>query len=329
MHGRVVNEARLDLALWPEGPLLVKAAETGADPTRPDMEFVRTRRAGAETVYLPGSSLKGALRVQCERIARTVGGAGADGRPRLSCNPLTDRREGPNYSCNARVPHLIQDQARRDQRVSSGALAYRESCAICQLFGNTAQAAHLRLADAYPTAAPRLEPRASVAIDRVYGSVAAGPFNYEVLAEGRFATQLVVRNFTLAQLGLLALALRDLAEGRLALGFGKSRGFGRVGAEVGAATIRYPGAEVRDGSLVTLAGETVGPADQLQGAGAFPNTRDYGFPSPDAAPLPDGARAADDGWGAATVTVAGAALGTLWPACVARWADQARGAVAS
>ena len=41
MHRQVVNEALLELALWPDGPLLIKAADTGADPTRPDMEFVR------------------------------------------------------------------------------------------------------------------------------------------------------------------------------------------------------------------------------------------------------------------------------------------------
>ena len=72
MHRQVVNGALLDLALWPDGPLLIKAADSGADPTRPDMEFVRTHRPDGESFYLPGSSLKGALRAHCERIARTV-----------------------------------------------------------------------------------------------------------------------------------------------------------------------------------------------------------------------------------------------------------------
>jgi CRISPR/Cas system CSM-associated protein Csm3 (group 7 of RAMP superfamily) len=324
MHRQVVNEALLDLALWPDGPLLIKAADSGADPTRPDMEFVRTRRPDGETLYLPGSSLKGALRAQCERIARTVGGAHSDRRWRLSCNPLSSAADGPNYACSQRLG------TRRGGREPGGEQAYRESCFICQLFGNQAEAAHLGLADAYPVAAPRAEQRTSVAIDRIYGSVAAGPFSYEVVTDGRFATRLAIRNFTLAQLGLLALALRDLGEGRLALGFGKSRGFGRVGVEVTTLTIRYPGCTVRDGELTTLAGTAVGPADQVYGAGVFPNTNGYGFPFPDEAPLPVGHAAADDGWSAAEVAVgADADLPDLWRACVTRWADTVRAATES
>ncbi len=320
MHRQVVNEALLELALWPDGPLLIKAADTSADPTRPDMEFVRTHRPAGETVYLPGSSLKGALRAHCERIARTVGGERPDRRWRLSCNPLGSTPEGPNYSCS-------QWLRRRGGREPNGDVAYRESCFICQIFGNQALAGHLRLADAYPTAAPHTEQRTSVAIDRIYGSVAVGPFSYEVATEGRFTTRLAVRNFTLAQLGLLALALRDLAAGRLALGFGKSRGFGRVGLEITTLTFRYPGCAVRDGALVTFAGAPIGPADQVYGAGVFPGTTGYGFPFPDEAPLPAGYAAADDGWGAAEVTLgAGGDLPALWRACVARWADAVRAA---
>src|SRR5215210_1629728 len=148
MHRRVVNELTVDLVLWPTGPLLVKAAGMGADPTRPELEFVRTRRDGLETPYIPGSSLKGALRAQCERIARTVGGTGPDGRPRLSCNPLTNAADGPNFSCNRRLVDVASQSRGREL---GGQRAYRESCTVCRLFGNTATAAHLELDDAYPT----------------------------------------------------------------------------------------------------------------------------------------------------------------------------------
>ena len=46
MHKRLFNEAILELTIHPDGPILVKAGESGADPTRPAMEFVRTRRNG-------------------------------------------------------------------------------------------------------------------------------------------------------------------------------------------------------------------------------------------------------------------------------------------
>ena len=321
MHRRRVNEAVLTLALRPAGPLLVKASHGGADPTRPDVGFARTRHTGLETVYLPGSSLKGALRAHCERVARTVGGEGPDRRPRLSCNPLGSAPDGPGYSCNRRLQGLAdRGDARR---------AYRDSCFVCQVFGNQHEAAHLAIADAYPSAAPRVEPRASVGVDRVYGSAAVGPLTYEVVSDGCFQTRIALHNFTLAQLGLLALALRDLAEGRLALGSGKSRGLGRVGVEVSALAIRYPGCAVRGSTLATAAWAEIGPADQLYGAGAFPDTNGYGFPTPDAAPLTAGAAAADDGWGNVEVGVSMAGLDDLWRACVERWAERVQAAVAS
>jgi CRISPR/Cas system CSM-associated protein Csm3 (group 7 of RAMP superfamily) len=319
MHRRRVNEAVLTLALWPTGPLLVKAPHPGADPTRPDVEFARTHHTGLETVYLPGSSLKGALRTHCERIARTVGGEGPDRRPRLSCNPLGGASDGPGYSCNRRLQGLAE---RGDSR-----RAYRDSCFVCQLFGNQHEAAHVWVADAYPTTAPRVEPRAAVGVDRVYGSAAVGPLTYEVVSDGRFQTQIALHNFTLAQLGLLALALRDLADGRLALGSGKSRGLGRAGVEVAALAIRYPGATIRDGVLTTVAGAALGPADQLYGAGAFPDTNGYGFPTPDAVPLPSTAPATEDGWGNVEAGVSVDGLEGLWRGCVERWAERVQAAV--
>ncbi len=61
MHKRLLNEAILSIAIEPHGPILIKAGDKGADPTLPDMEFVRTNG----TPYLPGSSLKGVIRAHC------------------------------------------------------------------------------------------------------------------------------------------------------------------------------------------------------------------------------------------------------------------------
>ena len=54
MHKRIVNQAIVKLAISPVGPLLIKASDQGADPTKPDMEFVETYHAGKPSVYLPG-----------------------------------------------------------------------------------------------------------------------------------------------------------------------------------------------------------------------------------------------------------------------------------
>lgn len=323
MHRRIINEALLTLRLATAGPLLVRAVHGGADPTRPETEFVRTDRAGGETIYLPGSSLRGALRTHCERIARTVGGTGPDGRPRLACNPLSNVADGPNYSCNRRLADLAA-QARG--RELGGPRAYRESCAVCQLFGNAAVAGRLAVADAYPVEAPRLEPRAGIALDRIYGSVADGPFAYEVATAAHFETTLTLWNFTTPQLGLLALALRDLAAGRVVVGSGKSRGLGRLTVDVQSVTLRYPGCVLSGEQLATLAGHALGPAAALHGAGAFPDSGGYGFPAPDTLELPPGATVREDGWGVVEVQVptTDGALADLWRACTRRWADAVR-----
>ena len=68
MHKCLFNEAIIKLTIEPVGPILIKAGDSGSDPTKPDMSFVRTMRNGESTVYLPGSSLKGFLRSHCEKL---------------------------------------------------------------------------------------------------------------------------------------------------------------------------------------------------------------------------------------------------------------------
>ena len=230
MHRKLLNEARIELEIIPDGPILVKSGVESADPTRPDMEFVRIHHSalGRETVYLPGSSLKGVIRSYCEKITRTLG---LD-----ACDPTKDS------SCGRRL-----------EKKTNSATLYKESCWLCKLFGSTKIASRIRFNDAYPIkvnddgeidegfaeATNRTEERTGVAIDRVLGSVAVGPFNMEVVTNGGFATEIWIRNFETWQLGLLGLAFRDLGEGRVPIGFGKSRGFGQVKAEISKVAVRY------------------------------------------------------------------------------------------
>src|SRR5262245_11408989 len=84
-------EGRIRLTIRPDGPILIKAGETGgADPTRPDMEFVRSKSLRGD-IYIPGPSIKGVVGAQAERSCRTLD---RDGRspeqddPPLADNPL-------------------------------------------------------------------------------------------------------------------------------------------------------------------------------------------------------------------------------------------------
>lgn len=231
MLKKLLNQAMLELTLEPQGPLLIKSGiEGGADPSVPDMQFVRT---GGQ-VYIPGSSLKGVFRSYAEKIARTVGAK--------CCNPFDDKEQSPTCFCGKRL-----------EKQSDGRYIYIHSCRICQLFGSTAMASRIKFSDAYPPNGhePTRETRTGVAIDRILGSVAHGPFDFEVVTNGAFKTSLILRNFELWQVGLLALVLRDLEEGLLPIGFGKSRGLGEVKARITGFSVRYVGAHQQE-DRVTL-----------------------------------------------------------------------------
>lgn len=215
MLKKLLNQATIELTIAAQGPLLIKSGiEGGADPSVPDMQFVRSDGQ----VYLPGSSLKGVFRSYAEKIARTVNVK--------CCNPFDDT------FCGKKL-----------EKQNNGGVIHKQSCLICRVFGSTAAASRIKFNDAYlPNGQnPLTETRTGVAIDRVLGSVAHGPFDFEVITRGTFRTTIHLRNFELWQLGLLALVLRDLEEGLIPIGFGKSRGLGEVKAQVSSFSIRYIG----------------------------------------------------------------------------------------
>jgi len=173
MHKKLVNHCTINLTIIPDGPILIKSGKEGADPSKPDMEFVETYHAGGRTIYLPGSSLKGAIRAHAERIVRTVG---------------KDQRNPPSKSDQLWANDPLSDKYEYLEKITSGSEIYKLSCFTDQMFGNTSIASRIRIEDAYPDAAQplKIEERNGVAIDRVFGSVAVGPFNYQVCTSGEF-----------------------------------------------------------------------------------------------------------------------------------------------
>lgn len=265
MHRVFVNQAQLGLTLRPHGPVLIKggAGEAAADPSLPDMAFVRTG-PNADQVYFPGASLKGVIRSHCERIVRTVGPPGSADLPQACCEILNERDH-----CGACTHDLAPAEV------------YDNSCFICQLFGHQGLASHVEFADAMcddPSEAV-LEERNGVAIDRVFGSVAVGPFQYEVLVSGTFHTTLTLRNFTCAHFGLLLLAWHDLKDHLLRLGSGKSRGLGQVDVCFETLRLHCYGASAEGRFRDLLAGEVAIPGSKTDSLGRS----SWEFLAPDAA----------------------------------------------
>lgn len=231
MHSRTVNRARLRVQLAPVTPVLVRSGDKGAallHPERPKLMFVRTQPAGKdakETVYLPGSSLKGVIRAAAERVLRSL--ASEQRVLQAACDPLDQR--GPCHSQERERGDQLSREPGGPQRMAP---VHRGLCLACRTFGSTAAAARVLFADAYPTKegyeqANAVEVRNSVAVDRRTGGPGA-LLDFEVVTGGLFKTEIHLANFELWQLGLLLLVLEDINEGFVRIGASKSRGLGHM-----------------------------------------------------------------------------------------------------
>lgn len=181
--------------------------------------------------FVPGTSLRGPLRAQCERILRSV--LPAEVRPpATACDPF-ETEDDATKSCSKRLDERSVDPP------------YAAACPCCKLFGCTATASRIELGDAdigHPEG-DRFHSvyRDMIGIDRFTGGVHSGAnMRFHALENTAFTTTVTARNFELWQLGLLAFALRDFEEGRVSIGFGKTKGFGKVEATVARVVLTYP-----------------------------------------------------------------------------------------
>jgi CRISPR-associated RAMP protein (TIGR02581 family) len=278
MLKKMVNSVHIDLDIIPIDPLLIKSGQATVGGT--DMSFVRTYRFGEnDEPYIPGSSLKGVIRSYAEKICRSLREA-----PVPVCLPYLkpgDEQQGENRQASC---GLCFEKFKKDQRMTiPSAQVYRLSCPACRLFGSHGFAGRFATSDAYLTEAFKasgshlFEIRDGVAIDRLTGGTAGGAkYDLEVLSRGEFETTLEIRNFERWQLGLIGLVLRDMDQGLVRVGFGKSRGLGRFRAKITKFLITYYNQEVsRLSGLAALCSEAE------QGSyGFFSETANDGPPLP-------------------------------------------------
>ncbi|MFM7201172.1 MAG: RAMP superfamily CRISPR-associated protein [Myxococcota bacterium] len=240
MFRKSYNRAVLRLRLETVSPLLIRAGFAGLDPTLADLVCVRTRHLQhGSTVYIPGSSFKGVLRAAVEASIR----GSSFGTRQGACNPFENKKE-QELSCSVRV-----HKRRKQEPPLSTSDVYKMHCSACRTFGSTVLKGRVGVRDFFPwpnqeeplsaaqlhnlQAANKTELRLNVAIDRIKGSVADGPFDQELVPVGvSFWGELSFENYQLWQLGLVASALEELNLGFVQLGSGKSRGLGFVRVHV-------------------------------------------------------------------------------------------------
>lgn len=221
MHKITLNQATIELDLAPRAGFLIKAGDKGQNllaPQRSDMGPLRTRVSRGEgddlkpeeTVFIPGSTLKGVLRSAGERALRSL-------HEPWACDPH-DR----DSAC----------QRGPQRNNASAAEHHRTLCLACRIFGSQQAAGRLKIADALPTEASwananQTSPRSGVSIDRKTGGPARGKlFEAEIVTMGAFRARLTLENFQLWQLALLGMLIEDLDAGELHIGSGRTRGLG-------------------------------------------------------------------------------------------------------
>lgn len=234
MLKQMLNEARFTFFIQATGPILIKEGNTVNDKKETHqgegqlMKFVED---GNKRVFIPGSSIKGVWRNWCENMARTI----SEGMP-LACDPFNDNST-KNQSCSKRLENL-----KNDNKLKNTAAIYASSCPICKLFGNTSLASRIKISDAYPLEAVNLKERDGIGIDRFTGGTSHGAkFKYQYLIGNTFKANIQIRNFELWQLGILGYIFKDFKEELVPIGFGKTRGLGKVKGTLGEADLNFYG----------------------------------------------------------------------------------------
>ncbi len=262
MHKVHLNDVQIEVWFKPRAAFLVKGPDKGSDPGRPDLTPMRTWMdtgdGMVETVFIPGSSIKGVVRSAAERVLRTVAPEGQ--RDRWACDPLNHKG-----ACQKEASDLGDRIARKGgEGPYPMAAVHKKVCLACRTFGSQAIRSRVSFADALPSPkyvsrANQTLARSGVAIDRKTGGPARGKlFQVEVVPGGNFRTRIHLDNVQMWQVALLGLVLEDIDAGLVRMGSAKTRGLGEFEVSLRAVTFRQLGGSAPAG-VGALAPDMVEP----------------------------------------------------------------------
>lgn len=203
---------------------------TSGDPSMPgseelDARFITTTcwhdNNWVEKPYLIGSSLKGVYRSRCEKIVRTLGGS--------ACDPQEQGKKKELKSCGEK----LREKEKQEKKTLPAEEIYKESCFVCKLFGSSQMRSRIRVSSAFSNCEIPMKKMDYVAIDRFTGGAAEGKkFNSQIALNGEFNGKIVLNNFEIWQLGVLAYLFKDLYLEDVRVGYGKYKGYGKCKAVV-------------------------------------------------------------------------------------------------
>lgn len=180
---------------------------------------------------LAGASLRGVLRSQAERIARTLATLDAAKPDDFlakcpACNPV---ESGDENAALANCDTLLRKVAKvpDEDEVTDDQL-----CLACRLFGSTRRGSRIIVEDAEADANTLRKVLDFLAIDRFTGGGReSAKFDALALWQPTFSVRIHLENPASWELGWLMLVLRDLKDEMLTVGFGGAKGFGRARVE--------------------------------------------------------------------------------------------------
>ena len=203
------NRLRITGELVAVTGMRVGMSAESAMPTATDLPVIKDANGRP---FIPGSSLRGAVRAHIERIVRAFEPSVGNGRGAL--DPIDVRKYNSLYD------------GKSEEQI------FEVSSRVDQVFGSPKLASRVRFTD-LPLLTEGAEPelRDSVAIDREKESV-ANKYDFEAMPAGvRFGLEIVAENLDDAELGLLLLGVRELEQGNIRIGGFKGRGLGVVRLE--------------------------------------------------------------------------------------------------
>lgn len=185
--------------------------------------------------YIPGSSLRGAVRSGIESLLLGLGGWRV-------CNLFA--REGDDASCALAIQRERESAAELSEARAFD-VAWNGSCEVCRLFGNSFLASRVRIADLPLVSEPEEAPvysRDGVGLDRDLRTATKGIlYTFQAVASGaRFTLRIEVENAEEHELGLLLVGLDLFKQGVATVGGKGARGLGLAKVEGLAVTRRTP-----------------------------------------------------------------------------------------
>lgn len=222
---RTVIQATLEMQT-----VLSIGGRASLEPTGTDLPVVRDVNG---LPFIPGSSLKGVVRTQMERVLRSVNQKPHFWACELFSDPCVKKKEDvdvimQNIEQLIKAKQLSEDQ--QEQEFSRR--VWEKTCGVCRLFGSPWIASRLAFKDAFLRNTEDLpvttQIRDGVGIDRDLGAARTGiKYDFEVVVPGaQFGIEIIAENVEPWELGLLLAILHPWEEGHLAIGGKSTRGPG-------------------------------------------------------------------------------------------------------